>query len=431
MALRVKCRCGKQLQVSSKLADRKISCTSCGWAFSIPKSRFEAAPKTGQKGAAAVPSGTQGAASAPQRQPSGVTLPSAAPPPISPLESLDTEPVHLDLDSAIADLSGTLPEIPIADSPTDELRLADDPPMHLELAADGPAISAPDSAPDDPSTAGEPTALNYARDRVERVIPSRSSRTDAISGPVRGFWPDALMSLAYPVRTGGNIITFAIVCIISLFMIPLGMIGCYGLIPILIIFGWKASLYLSVVQETATGSEDLPGIKMEDGFLGDVIIPALKYIGAFAVAVFPAAAYLILMATGVLPDFMVSGVALLAWVAIGLFLWPVFVMLFAFNALDMLIRIDLIFTTIFRTFGAYASIWLMLLLVGITWVLPLVAVAVMAANINVTLPDLDPGSGIAIEAVMNVLDVYLTIVSMRLIGLYYLHFKRRFTLVFE
>lgn len=430
MALRVKCRCGKLLQVSSKLADRKISCTSCGWSFSIPKSRFDAATVPVAKGAAAMPSSTQGAATPPVRQPARVSQPPAPPPP-SPLESLDNEPIKLDLDSAIADLSGTLPEIPSAGATDDELRLADDPPMQLEFAADGPAIPVPDRAHTNAASADEPAALSYARDRVEHGPPSRSSRTDVISGPVRGFWPDAMMSLAYPVRTGGNIITFAIVCIISLLVIPLGMIGCYGLIPILIIFGWKASLYLSVVQETATGSEDLPGIKMEDGFLGDVIIPALKYIGAFAVAVFPAAAYLILMATGVLPDFMVSGAALLAWVAIGLFLWPVFVMLFAFNALDMLIRIDLIFTTIFRTFGAYASIWLMLLLVGITWVLPLVAVAVMAANINVTLPDLDPGSGIAIEAVMNVLDVYLTIVSMRLIGLYYLHFKRRFTLVFE
>lgn len=408
-------------QVSARLADKKIACASCGWSFTIPRARFDTAQgRSAGDGPSPAPSRPASAQTPPE--PARVSSPAPVAPGPSPLSALDNEPAQLDLDSAIADLSGTLPEIPSPPAAADgfELKLADDDPPS------GPSPARVESQGQTDDTTG----VEYARDPLARPGP-RGSGKDVIQGPARGFWTDAFQSFVYPFRTGANVITFIMICVASALRIPLSMLGCYALIPIFIIFGWIASLYLSVVQETASGSDDLPGIKMEDGFIDDIVKPALKYLGAFAVSMGPALAYVILMAANVLPEALVSGAALLAWLAGGIFLWPVFVLLFAFNALDMIYRIDLIFTTIFRTLGAYVSIWLMLLLVGFTWLLPLIAVITAAINLNIPIPTLDFGSSMAIEAAFDVLDVYLTIVSMRLIGLYYLHFKRRFTLVFE
>ncbi len=44
MALRIKCKCGKSLKVSSKLADKKLLCPGCNRAFRIPAEKFKEAP---------------------------------------------------------------------------------------------------------------------------------------------------------------------------------------------------------------------------------------------------------------------------------------------------------------------------------------------------------------------------------------------------
>jgi hypothetical protein len=185
-----------------------------------------------------------------------------------------------------------------------------------------------------------------------------------------------------------------------------------------------------VVQDTSAGSDDLPGIKMQDGPLDDIIKPALKYIGAFACALAPATVFLILSETGVIPEELNSPIAVGLWLAGGIFVWPVFVLLFAFNAPKMIFRIDLIFTTILRTFLPYLCLWLMLLVVGFGSVGSMAGPLLMQVGLDISLPTA-PGLGLAGEGLFRMVDVYLTIAAMRLIGLYYLHFKKRFTLVFE
>jgi hypothetical protein len=53
------------------------------------------------------------------------------------------------------------------------------------------------------------------------------------------------------------------------------------------------------------------------------------------------------------------------------------------------------------------------------------------AGININVPQVPQIPGLAGELIFNTINLYLGIVSMRLIGLYYLHFKRRFTMVME
>lgn len=407
MALRVKCKCGKVLQVSSKLADKRVSCTGCGAGFVLPKSRFVIAKKPPSP------------ANAPSSGSAGAARPSPAPPPVPSArmpraDELDKAPADLNLE--IADLSGTISPMSI-----------DDGGLELSLAGDGPSVELPPPPLSDSSGTAE---LDYARDPRHRQITGVKAELNEVQGPVRSFWSDAVQSFVYPLRNTSNIVNFVIICIISLMDIPLGYAGCLGMIGSLIIFGWLSAMYLSVVQDTAVGSDDMPGIKMEDGFLDDVVKPALKYIGAYICAIGPFAFYSVAMLTGALPDWMESPIALLAWMAGGFFLWPIFVLLFAFNALGMIFRLDLIFTTIFRTFLPYIAIWIMILFVGFLWTLPLVAIVFTMIGLDISLPELG-GASIALTAGLNVLNVALSIVTMRLIGLYYLHFKSRFTLEFE
>lgn len=394
MAVRVKCKCGKLLNVPSKLADKKIACPGCKMPFRIPLAKFQAA---GQAPAAA-PSTARPSLPAPSLAPAAPNTPS------------------MQLDPEIADLSGI---IGLSSSGAfGELELEGSP-----AAATTPAPCAIDI--------GDPVDLPYARENAaSAVLPSPRRISAAIEGPRRTYWSNAIGSFIYPVRNGGNIANFIVIAIIALFAIPLGFVGFYGLFGIFIIFGWVRAMYLSVVQDTASGSDDMPGVKMEDGFLDDIIKPAFKYIGSYAVALLPAIAYTLGMAGGLIPASMKSEYVLAAWIAGGLFIWPIFLMLFAFGALDMIYRVDLIFATIFRTLGPYLSLWGMLLLVSLLSMLPSLNGIFSALSIPIAVPSL-PDYGLATEALYKVLDVYFSIVTMRLIGLYYLHFKRRFAIVLE
>ena len=127
---------------------------------------------------------------------------------------------------------------------------------------------------------------------------------------------------------------------------------------------------------------------------------------------------------------MQSGIALLLWFAGGIFIWPMFVMLFAFEEWKQAYRIDLIITTICRAALPYVSLWFILLLVGAMSILPFLFPVFERLGININV-DLLSGTGFVGAMLMQALDVYLTIVAMRQIGLYYLHFRNRFTFGFE
>ena len=74
--------------------------------------------------------------------------------------------------------------------------------------------------------------------------------------------------------------------------------------------------------------------------------------------------------------------------------------------------------------------WLMLMLVTIIYLTPVAGSALAQVGLRALAID-TTAFGLGGEVVFQVLDVYLTIVSMRLIGLYYLHFKKRFAIRME
>jgi hypothetical protein len=436
MALRIKCKCGKSLKVSSKLADKKLLCPGCKKAFRIPAEKFKQAGPVSP---------------APAAKPQTAVTKKAPPKPKS--EVPEAAPVELDLlpdkiDWSSADLSVSQSDIlsdlipdakPTASSPSGKLGLTC--PLCRKVLAPGAVLCIEcgfnaatrtyikTSLPPGATAVKTAPTAGYAAD-LSRM--SRGSRIDhdVVQAPKRSFWADAFSAFGYPFMNVGNGVTLGIVALIYCLELVLGFAGCLGVIGIFIIEGWIAAMYLSVVQDTASGSADMPGIKIQDGPVDDIIKPFFKYIGAFFCAALPASVYFVLMKAGVLPPYLESGVNLLLLTVAGIFFLPVFVVLFAFSATNMLIRIDLIFTTVFRTFLPYLSLWLMLSLVEFVKFYPLVTILVNRSGLNISLPAL-PEFGLIGNVFFNILDLYLGIIAMRLIGLYYLHFKRRFALVME
>ncbi len=391
MALRIKCKCGTSLKISTKLAGKRVDCPNCAKPFRIPIEKFKAAAQAAKRKAA------QRTAEAKQ----------AAPPEPMPAE-LDIQPANLDIEPAEFkyEKSGVLNGFSVDATQAETAAL---PPTAVPVTSPTPVTS-------------------YAGDPRRQASYAQNAAGDAIEDPKRGFWADAFRSFIYPFRGVNNTVVFLIVAAITCLTIPLGWLGCFGLVGIFIIFGWLCSFYLSVISETAAGSEDLPGIKMEGGFLDDIIKPMFKYIGAFAVGLAPAAILSSLLVAGVLP----ASAAYLApvWWLMGAFLVPVCLLLFSFDALGMIVRLDLIFLTIIRTILPYLAMWLMLALVLFASFVTSGAEFLTRLGLENLYID-SAVLGIAGLIVFTALDVYLHIVAMRIIGLYYLHFKRRFAIVME
>jgi len=324
----------------------------------------------------------------------------------------DPQPSHLDLD-----LLANLP----ADPPAN--------PHGIELETNAGGELEPPSAVAVDTDA--PIKLGYAREHGTPEA-SGSRLRDAILDPRRTFWADAIGSFIYPIRNGENIVTLIFILFISAVQEFIPSFGCLGLVCSGIIFGWLAALYFSVIQITATGSDDLPGIRMEDGFYEDIIKPAFLYIGAIAVVLSPSVLLTIAIALGWVPQSM--GAMLPFWIAAGIFLLPITLLLFAFDAPGMIFRLDLIVSTIWRTILPYLAIWLLLSAVGIG----LLVTAASSSIVDSFMPQFllntsikQAAIGLSLKVALNMIGTYLTIVAMRAIGLYYLHFKKRFTIVME
>jgi len=394
MAIRVRCSCGKSLKISSKHADKKIKCPACAKPFRVGSERFREAARRAQAKRA---SSAAESAVAPSAQP--VAGSDAQP---------DAQPAALD-DLLLAD----------SHSQSDVLDLK--PTIEMQATA-LPAVAVEQDAEVD---------MGYARDPEKRK--SSVSKFNSVAAPQRSFWSDAAIAFVYPVMNANNAINYIIlsliVCVDLVFdFIPLGIIG---LMCSAIIFGWEVSVYLSVVGETGIGSDDLPANNLTGGMYDGVIRPALFFVGAFAIVLAPVALLVIFGAMGLVPDVVLDLSPV--WLAAGIFLFPISLMLFAFEAPTVMFRPDLICTTIARTILPYLAIWALLLVV--TGLMAGVKVGNFVLSQVPSLAGLevitDLTNNIVGAVVLTFINVFLGLVAMRLVGLYYLHFKKRFTFKME
>ncbi|MCB9856559.1 MAG: hypothetical protein H6818_12830 [Phycisphaerales bacterium] len=390
MAIRVRCKCGKSLKIGAALADKKIACPGCKRPFRIPAAKFAAAERKAAEKAGRSPS---------------------AKPAVAP-----ETPEPMSLDDEFAAMGSGLIDFSQSDV--------------LEFAAEGlSAPSAPAAVPID----GFPEQVNYASGAAAGVEPPRRL-ADPISGPKRGFWADAFVSFIYPAQSVGNAITLGIIFVVSAIEALVAAVpGCFALLAVLVIKGWFASLYFSVIQETASGSEDLPGLDLEGGWVDGIFMPALKFVGAFAVVLLPFVGLSILAAAGDLPKFVTSLMPL--WFLAGVFMAPMSFLLFALGSPGTLFRLHVVLPTIAKTILPYLAIWLMLSLIFLVMMVVSLGGAVLLTALfpaGSLSPSISSFAATTFGSIsISMFGTYLMIVAMRMIGLYYLHFKKRFVFVME
>ncbi len=389
MALRIRCTCGKTLAVPEALLGKKVACPGC-------KRTYRATP--------------------PVKSPSRESASEFELPQIDSASS----PSELNLLDGIELMprptGGTCPVCKKAQPAEARICIT----CGIDLATGKSILDTSGTAP---------ANLSYA-ENTRPGLRAKAANRHIAGEPLRGYWADVALAFVYPVKSGRDILTLLVIFVVAIAAVILRPFGCFMLVGRFIMNGWLASVYLTVVEQTAIAVDELPGIRWEDGPWDDIIKPGLKFLGAFICTLAPAALCTVLMTTGIIPAPFRSITVVLVWLAGGLFLWPIFVILFTFDATNKLHRLDLIITTIFRTAKAYFVLWCLLLVVGLCFLLPILQPILEGYGIQSSLPSIQDW-GFYGAVALQLLGVYLMLVAMRQIGLYYLHFKNRFTFLFE
>ncbi len=298
------------------------------------------------------------------------------------------------------------------------------------------------------AAAAGPSALEAAVAVGDEGGPRRTPRSVAempaargAAGTLPGFLADAAWAFLF-ITKPSNLVIALLVWFLIVFKSLVGLAGCLGVIGSLIILGWYFAFLLNVAITAAAGEDDLPSLSMTEGIVDDIIIPIVKYVGTTLVLLVPAIVYIALNAgdtvnllqamamQGVtaLTDDPAAAAPLIALLLLALFLWPISILAVSLQGLGAVVRVDLAFITIARTFVPYV---LTCALVGVatygqSW-LP----EQLFGRINFAGGNTPWGQLILTFVVSAGLVVYLDIVAMRVVGLYYRHYKSRFAWTWE
>jgi hypothetical protein len=261
-------------------------------------------------------------------------------------------------------------------------------------------------------------------------IPSVGRGAEQLTGDSLkpGFPSDVLWTFLFP-SSPGNLITFLVIWIVMLIIpiVPFGL-RLFSLIVWILINGWYAAFLFAALESAAAGEHELPSATFSRDLLDDLVYPLFQWIGSWVVVYIPACAYLLLACLGGNVDlfdalrmafggiervFQQGGGQPLFFsilVCVGAFFWPMIILCIALGGFETVYRLDLIVSTIIRTFPVYFLT--LLLLFGTAFLERMITASTAGASIGF--------------AIFIGVTVYFDIVLMRLIGLYYHHFKDRF-----
>jgi len=287
----------------------------------------------------------------------------------------------------------------------------------------------------------------------------------AIPRPTRTFAADVLWTFLFP-TSAGNLMTFLGIWIFLVVASLVLHLASYGFMFLVSIFatgfyvfmvGWYCAYQFSIVESAAGGDENLPNMDLSVGWMAEAIGSLIKWIGSWVVVLAPAIAYRIWYwstrpvatapgaASGWLPDWIDDLVAcgdglpgILALppagidpfkvlVVLGLFVWPFVILCVAIGGFSALYRVDLIAVTIVRSIGAYAvTVALMVGACALEYQIEALIIAKAAGGAAGGTTGSIFSTAFVLDALLLGLTIYFDIVLMRLIGLYYHHFKRLF-----
>jgi len=199
---------------------------------------------------------------------------------------------------------------------------------------------------------------------------------------------------------------------------PAGGVALWALFGGLVVQGLLAAFYLNVIVETAGGADKLPRFSVSE-FWEDAIRPLLLFLGSMLLVMVPAVAVYVLA-----PSTTAFGLPRIL-IVVGLFCWPATILMVAIGDGFRSLRPALVLRTILSAFAPYLAIWIMLLLAAVPTYLPELLTSGASDELSVAA---ERGRVPILAQVLaaRAASAYTMIVGMRLIGLYYRHFKERF-----
>jgi len=244
----------------------------------------------------------------------------------------------------------------------------------------------------------------------------------ALTGEFGGFI-SGCTSCAIFIANPSSLITFMMVVLVQVLAGFSGLMfafsgSCWMMVSWGVLQGFVCAYLFSVMEHAAAGHTDLPEMQLTDGFMDGVIAPLFKFIIAGMLCFAPVVGYLAAMGTQLIPAIRDGDPGVGVFMALGVFLWPIVMLVMGIGGVGSLIRIDLIVATLMRTIIPYILVFILL-----------AAVVIMSSTLTYMLTakgTSTTGGAIAIKLLLQVIQLYAAVVTMQVIGMYYHHFKTRF-----
>jgi DNA-directed RNA polymerase subunit RPC12/RpoP len=244
------------------------------------------------------------------------------------------------------------------------------------------------------------------------------------------FGSDILNSLTFFIDPQ-NLGAWMVVWLFNLMMLALAAFGLAvvswrrvhlaifaGFVFAILAGGWLLSYYMRIVQDAADGDELLPQTA-GDGLFESAVQPLYTFVITWAFLLVPA---FLLAAVGARAGVPIPKVLYQITGLLAAFMWPMAVLCVSVGGVSALLRADLLVGTILRTPAPYLFVCAFLFFAGAA--IHFATKAVVVAKTGAT--PLLSHHPIATALVISLLISYISIVAMRVIGLYYRHFKHRF-----
>lgn len=194
-------------------------------------------------------------------------------------------------------------------------------------------------------------------------------------------------------------------------------------ITVVVIVGWVGSYCMRLIEETVADEDDLPGTT-SGGFFESVLRPLGLFAAAWVCLLLPVIAMAVVELTWGLPIptlwYQMAAVA-------AVFMWPMAVLCVSIGGITVFARADLMIASVLRTFVPYLLVWLLLAITGLlTWY-----VCRLLATPPPGRPSPLANHPLPATVLIGWVFAYATIIAMRIIGLYYRHYKQRFAWSWE
>ncbi len=237
--------------------------------------------------------------------------------------------------------------------------------------------------------------------------------------PQPTFWEDLAWSFVCFLK-GGNLINLIFMTIAGLLVTVMGIasrFSIFAFLGMLFLGAWMCAFLFHVVTETAGGEDEWSLMSIDDPW-EDVLRPALHCMGCSLIAFGPA-----LGLAGWLASVEATAplTAVLPLLVVGVLLWPILILASAIGNQLPLGHLHTLIRAILVAPASYAVICLSVVVAGGLGMLLAVGPVGLIESVFGARPPL--GLVIAVIASVAAAKIYAALVSMRLIGLYYRHFK--------